>query len=59
MRERYPTDGERAVRIARGEEMGRFNMGSTVIVVNERPVDWRVRCGDSVRVRAAIGMPAG
>jgi phosphatidylserine decarboxylase len=30
---RYPQDGPGAVRLARGEELGRFNMGSTVIVV--------------------------
>jgi hypothetical protein len=30
---RYPQDGPGSVRLARGEELGRFNMGSTVIVV--------------------------
>ena len=30
---RYPDDGPNAVRLQRGEELGRFNMGSTVIVV--------------------------
>jgi phosphatidylserine decarboxylase len=30
---RYPADGPGSVRLARGEELGRFNMGSTVIVV--------------------------
>ena len=30
---RYPEDGPGAVRLARGEELGRFNFGSTVIVV--------------------------
>jgi phosphatidylserine decarboxylase len=30
---RYPEDGALQVRLARGEELGRFNMGSTVIVV--------------------------
>lgn len=29
----YPGHGEGSVRLARGEELGRFNMGSTVIVV--------------------------
>lgn len=29
----YPTDGEESVALKRGEEMGRFNMGSTVIVL--------------------------
>jgi phosphatidylserine decarboxylase len=30
---RYPADGAGSVRLARGEELGRFNLGSTVIVV--------------------------
>jgi phosphatidylserine decarboxylase len=30
---RYPAEGPGSVRLARGEELGRFNMGSTVIVV--------------------------
>ena len=30
---RYPADGPGSVRLERGEELGRFNMGSTVIVV--------------------------
>jgi phosphatidylserine decarboxylase len=30
---RYPEQGAGSVQLARGEEMGRFNMGSTVIVV--------------------------
>lgn len=29
----YPSDGEEAVSLERGAEMGRFNMGSTVIVI--------------------------
>ncbi|MBL8260089.1 MAG: phosphatidylserine decarboxylase [Candidatus Competibacteraceae bacterium] len=29
----YPAEGEGAVRLVRGQEMGRFNMGSTVIVL--------------------------
>jgi len=30
---RYPQDGPGSVRLARGEELGRFNFGSTVIVI--------------------------
>lgn len=30
---RYPQSGERSLRLKRGEEMGRFNLGSTVIVL--------------------------
>lgn len=29
----YPEDGEQAIRLSRGAEMGRFNMGSTVIML--------------------------
>jgi phosphatidylserine decarboxylase len=33
----YPEDGSGAVTLARGAEMGRFNMGSTVILLFENP----------------------
>ena len=39
------------VRLARGAEMGRFNMGSTVILLLERA---RVRWADSLRVGATV-----
>ena len=55
---RYAPEGADAVHIGRGEEMGRFNMGSTVIVVTERRMQWSVRSGDTVRVRAAMGSAA-
>ena len=48
--------GEQQVRIARGAEMGRFNMGSTVVLLTQAPCSrWTAAPGDSVRVRAAIG----
>lgn len=51
---RYPASGPGSVRLERGEELGRFNMGSTVIVVlpengprfaPEISADRKVRCG--------------
>lgn len=37
----YPADGEGAVSLERGAEMGRFNMGSTVIVLFARDaIEW-------------------
>lgn len=37
----YPTSGSRAIILEQGEEMGRFNMGSTVIVLfSEGAVRW-------------------
>ncbi len=33
-------EGEQALSLACGDEMGRFNMGSTVIVLTENKVDW-------------------
>jgi len=51
----YPTSGGQAVRLERGQEMGRFNMGSTVIVLSERPVRWASKAGDPVRVRSLAG----
>ncbi len=51
----YGVAGESAPSLARGEEMGRFNMGSTVIVLSERAdLTWRVTPGDSVLVRQGI-----
>lgn len=39
---RYPLQGDSIVHLERGQEMGRFNMGSTVIVVLPAgPLSWR------------------
>jgi len=48
---------ETAVSLARGEEMGRFNMGSTIIVLMESDTRWRVdmQAGDSVRMGQFLG----
>ena len=50
-------DGESAMRLARGEEMGRFNAGSTVIVLfPEDRIDWldAFESGASVRMGQAL-----
>ena len=49
--------GEERVTLARGVEMGRFNMGSTVIVLTERRVDWHASLAAEtpVRMGQAIG----
>jgi len=46
-----------SVTLARGEEMGRFNMGSTIIVLMESDKGWRVdmQSGDSVRMGQFLG----
>jgi phosphatidylserine decarboxylase len=37
----YPVEGADAVHLARGQEMGRFNMGSTVVLIlPPGPLDW-------------------
>jgi len=43
--------------LAKGAEMGRFNMGSTIIVLLENPANWRVdmQPGDAVRMGQFIG----
>ena len=49
----YPADGEDAVSLERGAEMGRFNMGSTVIVLFARDaIEWAasLQPGTPVRV---------
>lgn len=50
-------EGEQAVTLAKGAEMGRFNMGSTIIVLMENPVAWRVdmQPGDAVRMGQYLG----
>jgi len=58
---RYPNDSENSdtgdVTLQRGEEMGRFNMGSTIIVLFDHPVNWRidVGVGDDVRMGQFLG----
>ena len=56
----YPSAGESAVRLERGDEMGRFNMGSTVIVV--APDSWSLAVhlapGHPVRVGQILARPA-
>lgn len=46
-----------AVQLARGAEMGRFNMGSTIIVLLENPAAWRtdLQTGDVVRMGQLLG----
>lgn len=46
-----------AVNLERGAEMGRFNMGSTIIVLMENKAKWRVDMnpGDAVRMGQYIG----
>lgn len=48
---------DNAVSLARGEEMGRFNMGSTIIVLLESDARWRIdmQSGDSVRMGQFLG----
>lgn len=49
--------GSDAITLARGAEMGRFNMGSTIIVLMEKKAKWRVDMnpGDAVRMGQYIG----
>lgn len=58
----YPVDGTGAVRLARGEELGRFNMGSTVIVLLPRgraTLDAGLRPGAPVRLGRSLGRIVG
>lgn len=45
------------IQLAKGDEMGRFNMGSTIIVLLENPAAWRVdmQAGDAVRMGQFLG----
>ena len=54
----YPPNGDGAVRLDKGAEMGRFNMGSTVIVLFGRgAVRWdaEIRAGMAVRMGQRLG----
>jgi len=54
----YPPNGEGAVRLDKGAELGRFNMGSTVILLFGRDaVRWEpsIRPGATVRMGQALG----
>ncbi len=54
----YPPNGEGAVRLDKGAEMGRFNMGSTVIVLfGPDKVRWEreIQAGATVRMGQRLG----
>lgn len=48
-------ESARAVELERGAEMGRFNMGSTVIVLTERRFETPLQAGQPVRMGQALG----
>lgn len=49
--QRIDYTGASQLRLERGEEMGRFNMGSTIIALFERPVRWHSGLAPHARVR--------
>lgn len=53
----WPYSNDASIALNKGDEMGRFNMGSTIIAVFEKPVRWRVDMapGDAVRMGQFIG----
>ncbi len=56
-RQDYPREGDGAIQLARGAEMGRFNMGSTVILLFPRDtLQWstELACASPVRMGEAI-----
>lgn len=58
----YPANGAGAVRLDKGAEMGRFNMGSTVIVLFGRnAVRWgaELRAGSAVKMGQRLGKVRG
>ncbi len=50
-------NADSAVQLDRGAEMGRFNMGSTIIVLLENPAAWRndLQSGNAVRMGQLLG----
>lgn len=54
----YPPHGDAAIQLAKGAEMGRFNLGSTVIVLFGRSaVRWEpeIRSGAALRMGQRLG----
>lgn len=51
---------EQRITLERGQEMGRFNMGSTIIALFERPIDWHgvLDSESAVRMGEALGQLA-
>ncbi|MFK7995357.1 MAG: archaetidylserine decarboxylase [Granulosicoccus sp.] len=51
------TTTPKAVHLDKGAEMGRFNMGSTIIVLLENPAQWSgdMQAGDAVRMGQLVG----
>lgn len=51
------SSGNASVELEKGEEMGRFNMGSTIIVLLENAAIWRqdMQAGDAVRMGQFVG----
>ena len=45
---------DEAPTLAAGDELGRFFLGSTVIMMTTRELQWAVAPGDTVRVKAAL-----
>ncbi len=48
---------KQSIRLEKGQEMGRFNMGSTIIVLLENSAHWRrdMKSGDAVRMGQFLG----
>lgn len=55
----YPTDGESVIRLKKGEEMGAFRLGSTVINLfpkNSVTLDGRLTAGEVTKMGELLGM---
>ena len=51
--------GERAITLEKGQEMGRFNMGSTIVVLLEKPVQWRDDVASGLPLRMGEQLAGG
>lgn len=56
-RRTFSTTPEDSVRLSKGAEMGRFNMGSTVIILTEQRLEFdpSIRDGESITLGRALG----
>lgn len=47
------------VTLQQGDQLGHFQLGSTVIILNERPIQWRLQANQPIKMGARLGRYQG